>query len=142
MGPGFTRLLAACAIAAALTVAGCSGSSASSGTGSSGGSSTAASQPASTAPEPAIGTSKSGELFPRYTNSAAGFSIAVPGGWKAHQVGKNVRFGRLGDVLLVQIKHRKHPMTLDAANMVLHNLATAGTASEGKSAEQLIAWQR
>lgn len=64
-----------------------------------------------------------------YRNTVDGYSIVVPGGWKPHNTPHHAHFARFGDVEMILIKPRKHPMTLTGARTVLSNLQKSGTAS-------------
>jgi hypothetical protein len=76
-----------------------------------------------------VGTAHNGALFQTYRNTADGFSIFFPGGWKRTATAHHTRFGRFGDVETILVKPRKHAVTLTAARSVLSNLQKAGTAT-------------
>lgn len=88
--------------AVALAVAGCSSSSA----GSSGPSSVGTAPSGSSGYVPATGTSDTGELFPVYTNTEAGYSFVYPGGWHVSEKGTDVRIARFGNSITAVVRPR------------------------------------
>src|SRR6476646_2854725 len=97
-------LLVMAALAVGLVLAGCSGGSSNGGSGVSTGATT---PPTSTGFVPAGGTADTGELFPTYTNSAAGYSFRYPGGLRVAEKGKtDVRIARFGNSIVAVVRPR------------------------------------
>jgi hypothetical protein len=97
-------LLVLAALVACLGLAGCSGGSSNGGSGGS----TGATEPAgSTGFVPASGTADTGELFPVYSNAAAGYSFRYPGGWRVNETSKtDVRIARFGNSIVAVVRPR------------------------------------
>jgi hypothetical protein len=96
-------LLVMAALAASFVLAGCSGGSSN---GGSGGSTGATTPPTSTGFVPASGTADTGELFPTYTNSEAGYSFRYPGGWRVAEKKTDVRIARFGNSIVAVVRPR------------------------------------
>ncbi len=55
---------------------------------------------------PASGTADTGELFPVYSNSEAGYSFRYPGGWRVAEKKTDVRIARFGNAIVAVVRPR------------------------------------